>query len=128
MTASLRLFGPERGAEAVHFPERHRSGFVIQLARLRQVYRLVLEVLNWEQCSGSLAGGRREDRSVHQREAVRIEVIADALDHLVTDTQNRMLAAAADPQVTMIHQKIDAVFLGRDGGRRGLRDALFYMR
>ena len=35
-----------------------------------------------------------------------------------------MLAAAAQPQVAMVHQEIDAVILGRDRVRIGFRHAL----
>ena len=37
MAAGLRLLGAERRAEAVDLAERHRIGFVVKLAGLRQV-------------------------------------------------------------------------------------------
>ena len=40
VAARLRLLGAERRAEAVHAAERHRVGFVVELAALRQVRRL----------------------------------------------------------------------------------------
>ena len=45
---------------------------------------------------------------------MRIEIIANAFDHFVAHANRRMLAAAAQPQVAMIHQEIDAVILRRD--------------
>ena len=53
-----------------------------------------------------------------------IEVIANRADHLVADANDRMLPAAAQPQMAAVHQEIDAVVLRRDRIRIVLGDAL----
>jgi hypothetical protein len=85
---------------------------------------LVVEVIHFEQRGGAFAGGRREDGRIHQREAVRIEIIAHRLDDFVPHADDGVLPLAAQPQMPMVHQEIDAVVLGRDGIRIGLRHAL----
>ena len=124
MPARLRFLGAKRRAEAVGLAERRAGRFVVKLAGLRQIHFFVFEIIHFKQRRRALARGRRENRRIHQHEAVRIEIIADALDHLVPHCQRRMLAAAAQPQMAMVHQKIDAVILGRDRIRIGFRHAL----
>ena len=128
MAAGLRFFGAKRRAEAVGLAERGAGRFVIKLAGLREIDFFVFEVIDFEQSRCAFAGGGREDGRVHQHEAVRIEIIADAFDHFVAHADGRVLAAAAQPQMAMIHQKIDAVILGRDGIRRLFRNALHNVR
>ena len=79
VAARLRFFRAKGRPEAVHFAERHRVRFVVKLAGLRQIHFLVFEVIHFEQRRGAFARRRREDRRIHQREAVRIEVIANRL-------------------------------------------------
>ena len=43
-----------------------------------------------------------------------VEVVADGVDDLVADAEDRLLARRADPQVAVIHQEVDAVLLRRD--------------
>ena len=119
VAARLRLLRAERRPEAVDLAERHGVGFVVELAGLRQVHLLVFEVIHFEQRRGAFAGGGREDRRIHQREAVRIEVVADRPDHLVPHPNDRVLPLAAQPQMPVVHQEIDAVLLGRDRIRIG---------
>ncbi len=114
VAARLRLLGAERRAEAVHAAERHRVRFVVELAALRQVRGLILEILRREQRRRALAGGRREDRRVGEDEAALVEEVADGVDDLVADAQDRLLPLAADPQVAPVEQVVDAVLLGRD--------------
>ena len=128
MPPGLRLLGPEGGAEGVDVAEGHGRGFVVELAGLRQVDLLVVEVVDLEQGGGALAGGGREDGRVEQRETVGVEVVADGADHLVADPQDGVLAPAAQPQVPVVHQEVDAVVLGRDGVRIGLRNALDHLQ
>ena len=114
MAARLRLLGAERRAEAVDAAERHRVRFVVQLTALRQIRRLVLEVLRRKQRRRALAGGRREDRRVGQDEAAAVEEVADGVDDLVADAQDRLLALGADPEMAAVEQVVDAVLLRRD--------------
>jgi hypothetical protein len=70
VAARLGFLGAEGGAEAVDLAERHGVGFVVELAGLRQIRLLVVEVVHFEQRGGAFAGGGREDRRIDQREAV----------------------------------------------------------
>ena len=114
VAARLRLLGAERRAEAVDAAERHRVGFVVELPALRQIRRLIVEVLRLEQRRRALAGGRREDRRVGQDEAAAVEEVADRVDDLVADAQDRLLALGAEPEVAAVEQEVDAVLLRRD--------------
>ncbi len=124
VTTSLGFFGAERGAEAIHFAEGHSVGFVVKLAGLRQVNFFVFEVIHFKERGGAFAGGWREDGRVYQREAMRIEVIANAFHNFVANANRGMLPAAAQPKMTMVHQEIDAVFFGSDRIRVLFRHAL----
>ncbi len=124
MAARLRLFGAERRAETVGLAERHRRGFVVELPGLGQVDLLVAEVVDLEQRGRALAGRRREDRRVDQREAVRVEVVADRANDLVAHPQDRVRAARAQVQMPVVEQELDAVLLRRDRVRLRLRDAM----
>ncbi len=114
MAARLGLLGPEGGAEGIDLAEGHGGGLVVELAGLRQVDLLLVEVVDLEQRGGSFAGGRREDGRVEQRESVGVEIVANGPDHLVANAQDGVLPPAAQPQVPVIHQEIDAVLFGRD--------------
>ena len=114
VAARLALLGAEGRAEAVDLAERHRVGFVVELSALRQKRRVVLEVLHREQRRRALARGRREDRRVGEDEALAVEEVADRVDDLVADAQNRGLPLGANPQMAAIEQIVDAVLLRRD--------------
>ena len=103
MPPRLGFLGAESRPKAIHLAERHRGGFVVELAGLSQVSLIVVEVIHLEQGGRAFAGRRRENGRVHQREAVRIEIIAYGLDHLVAHLNGGMLALAAQPKVTVIH-------------------------
>ena len=124
VAARLGFLGAERGAEAIHLAERHGGGFVVELAGLRQVGLVVVEVIHLEQRGGAFAGRGREDGRIHQGEAVRIEVIAHGLDDLVAHADDGVLALAAQPEMAVVHQEIGAVLLGGDGVGVRFRDAL----
>src|SRR5207245_6713480 len=53
-----------------------------------------------------------------------VEEIADRVDDLVADAQDRLLPLAADPQVPAVEQIVDAVLLRRDGEVVRLADDL----
>ena len=61
---------------------------------------------------------------IDESEAVGIEVIADGLDDFVADADGGVLAPAAEPEMAMIHQEIDAVIFRRDGIRMISGDTL----
>ena len=76
---------------------------------------LVVEVLRGKQRRRALARGRREDRRVGEDEAAAVEEVADRVDDLVADAEDRLLPLRADPEMAAIEQVVDAVFLRRDG-------------
>jgi hypothetical protein len=108
----LRLFGAEGGAEAVDFAEGHGVGFVVELPGLGEIDLFVLEVVDLEQGGGAFAGGGGEDGAVDEGEAVVVEIVAGGFDDLVAHLADGVLAAGAEPEVAVVHQEVDAVFLG----------------
>ena len=114
VAARLRFLGAERRAEAVDAAERHGVGFVVELAALRQVRRL-----SSKYCAGnsvvvpSQAAGVKIGVSARMKPRV-VEEVADGVDDLVADAQDRLLPLAADPEVAAVEQVVDAVLLGRD--------------
>ena len=124
VTTRLGLLGAERRPEGVDAAQRHRRGLEVQLAALRQVRLLVIEVLDREERRRAFARGRREDWRIGEDEAARVEEVADGVDHFVADAEDGLLPFAADPQVTAIEQEVDAVFLRRDGEVVRLADDL----
>ena len=114
VAARLRLLGAERRAEAVDAAERHRVRFVVELTALREIGRLLVEVLRRKQRRRAFARGRREDRRVGEDEAAAVEEVAHGVDDLVAHAQDRLLPLAADPQVAAVEQVVDAVLFRRD--------------
>ena len=114
MTAGLGFFGAEGGSEAVDLAEGERGALDVELAALGEE-GLVAEVLDGKERRGAFACGRRKDRRIGEDKAVVVEIIACSLDDLRADAQDGGLARRADPEMAMLHQKVDAVFLGRDG-------------
>ena len=128
MTAGLRFFSAKCWAEAIDLAECHGIRFVVKLAGLRQIYFFIFEIIHFEKRRGPFASRRREDWRIHQHEAVRIEIIPNTLDHFVPHSYGRMLPPAAQPQVAMIHQKVDAVLFGRDRIGTFFGDPLDHLR
>ena len=124
MTAGLGLLGAEGRPEAVDLAEGHGIRLVVELARLRQVRFLIVEVIDFEQRGGAFAGGGREYRRIDQRKAVIIEIIAHRFDDFVANPNNGVLPLRAKPEMAVVHQEFDAVVLGRDGVGVGLRNLL----
>ena len=50
----------------------------------------------------------------HEDESAVVEEVADSVDDLVANAQDRGLPLGPDPEVPAIHQVVDAVFLWRD--------------
>ena len=124
----LGFLGAEGRSKAVDLAEGHGRGFVIELAGLRQVGLVVLEVVHLEQRGGSLARCRSENRGIHQGEAVRVEIVAHCFDYFVAHANDGVLALAAQPQVAVVHQKVGAMLLGRDRIRVAFRHALHHFQ
>src|SRR4029079_2552745 len=63
----------------------------------------------------SLADRGGEDGCVDANEASIVEEVVDRLLDFVTDTEDRLLARASQPQVKVVHQEIDTVLLWLNG-------------
>ena len=113
VAAGLRLLRAEGWPEAVHLAERHRGGFNVELAGLRQKRRIA-EVIDGKQRGGAFASRRRQDRRLGQGEALVVEEIMRRAHDLAANPQDRRLPLAAYPQMAMLHQELDAVLFRRD--------------
>jgi hypothetical protein len=87
VTAGLRFFGAEGGAEAVDLAERQRGGLDVELAGLGEVGG-VAEVVDGEERGGAFAGGGREDGRIGADEAVGVEVLAGGAHDFGADAQD----------------------------------------
>ncbi|MBP2647963.1 MAG: hypothetical protein H6Q77_1587 [Gemmatimonadetes bacterium] len=104
---------PERGAEAVHLPQRRGRRLDVQLPGLREVGLAQVEIVGGKEVARLLADGAGEDRRIHQHEVALVEEVADRLHHLVPHPRDRHLAPAPEPQVPVLEQELGPVFLGR---------------
>ena len=59
---------------------------------------------------------------------MRVEVIANAFYDFVPNANGRMLPSAAEPQVAMVHEEVDAVLFGSDRIRMLFGHALDHYR
>ena len=123
MAAGFRFLRAKGWPEGVHLAQRHRRGFDIKLAGLRQK-RLLVEIIDRKQRGGAFAGGGREDRRIGQGEAAVVKEVARRLDDLRAHAQDRCLARRAHPQMAVLHQEVSAVLFRSDGIRIGFGHAL----
>jgi hypothetical protein len=86
----------------------------VELPRLRQVRGALVEVLRGEEAA-ALADGRRQDGRVRPDEVALVEEVVDRLLDLVADAQDRHLPRAAQPEVPVVEEEVDAVLLRLDG-------------
>ncbi len=114
VAAGLAFFGAEGGAEAVDFAEGEDVGLVVELTGLRQVGGLAVEV-NLEEGGGTFGGGRRDDGGVDVEKAVAVEPVANAADDDGADAHGGPLAGGTQPEVAVLHEELDPMFLGGDG-------------
>ncbi len=71
-------------------------------------------VIGFEQRRRSLACCRCQNRCVHQQEPMLIQPVTDRLDDRGPYAQGSPLPRRANPQVAVLHQEIDPMFLGCD--------------
>ncbi len=89
---------------------------------MRQVGFIVVEVIHFEKRRRALASRGCEDRRIHQREPVAVEIIAYGFNHFMPHTNNGVLPLGPEPQMPVVHQKFDAVLLRCDRIRICFRD------
>src|SRR5262249_15012674 len=113
VAARFRLLGAEGRPEAIDLAERLRTGLEIELAALCQV-SLLVEIGRVGQRGGASARSRREDGRVEKYEAAGVEILAAGARDLAADAQHGVLAGRAQPQMAVVEQEGDPVFLRRD--------------
>ena len=111
MATGLRLLRTEGGPKRVNASQGRRRGFAIELSGLRQVGIPFLEILGREQ-TGALTDRRRQNRRVDVNKTPLVEKVVEGLLHLMTDAHDRHLPGGAQPEVPVVEQEVDAVFLG----------------
>ena len=113
MPPRFRFFRAECGTETIHFAERHRIRFVVQLTALREKRGVAVKI-RFKQSRRAFHRRGRENRRVHQKKTVIVEPIANRFDDGRANAQNRILTRRTQPQVPVRHQKFNAVFFGRN--------------
>ena len=126
MAARLRFLRAKRWPERIHLAQRHRRGFDIKLAGLREV-SLLVEIIDRKKRARAFASRRSKNRRIGQRESALVKKIAHRFDDLRPHPQNRRLPLRPHPQMPVLHQEFDAVLFRRDGIRIGLRHALHHL-
>ena len=125
MPPRLRLLRAESGPKAVHLAQRQRGRLNVKLAGLGEKRR-VAEVVHRKQRRGALARRRRQNRRVGADEAVLVEVFGRRAHDLRADAQNGRLPRRPHPQMAVLHEEVDAVFLQRDRVGIALRHPLHH--
>src|ERR1700722_19149939 len=110
MTAGLGLLGAERRAKCVDAAKRRSRGLPVELAGLGEVGRAQVEILGREQPT-PLADRRGQDRRVDADKIPFVEEIVDRLLDFIPNSKDRHLPTAPQPQMAMLHQKIDTMLL-----------------
>src|SRR5271157_5362116 len=124
MAASFGLFGAEGWAESVYLAKSHGGGFDVELAALREVGLLVVNVIDFKECAGTFAGSGSEHGGVGERVALRIHECAGGANSFGADTQNGGLARGANPEMALVEKEVYAVLFELDGEGRGLGNFL----
>src|SRR5690606_31771021 len=88
-------------------------GLDVELASLGKIC-LVTEIIRLEETGRTLPDRAGEDRRVDAYELTLVEEVDDRLLDLVAHTQDRPLLAGTQPQMAVVEEEIDAVFLGLD--------------
>jgi len=64
--------------------------------------------------AGPLAGRRGENRAVDEHEVLLVVIVAEGLLDLGAHPEDGVLPVGAEPEVTVVHQEVDAVLLAAD--------------
>ena len=123
VAAGLGLLRAEGGAEAVDLAEREGGGFDVELAGLGEEGLVVVEVVHLEELGGAFAGVGSEDGWVGAEEAVGVEVLGCRAHDGGADAEDGRLARGAEPEMAMLHEEVEAVFLELDGVGRVVGNA-----
>ena len=99
------------GTEAVDPLERRAGGLDVELTGLRQVCVLA-EVVGLEESACVLTDRTRQDGCVDLCEVPVVKEVGDGLLDFVADLEAGALLRRAEPEVSVIQQELDAMFLG----------------
>src|SRR5690606_23604840 len=97
---------------AVDLAERGGGSLEVELAGLSEVSALA-EVVGLE-LPAALAGGAGQDRRIDADETFAVQKVVDRLLDLVPHAQDGLLLPGAEPEVPVVEEEIDAVYLGLD--------------
>ncbi len=111
MFAGFRFFSAKDRSEVINPTQTHYPGFQIKLARLRKVSFAEIEIRHFEKRSSAFTGIGCQNRGVETDKSVFIQILSNSIVNRVAKAQNRPLFARTEPQVAVIHQKFNAVFL-----------------
>ena len=110
MTTRLGLFSTENRTKAVDPVKCQRAGFFVKLARLRKV-GIPVKVLSLKQVGRAFWCIGRQDRRVNLGKAMFAKELVVGPNDAVTNPHQRVWLAGTQPQMTVIKQKVDSVFL-----------------
>ena len=114
MTSRFAFFRAKSRTKAVDLSMGHARRFEIELTRLSEINR-VAEVVDLKQGLSALAGRRSENRRVNQHVATIVVESPNLIDDRRANAKDVPRSLGPKPQVTVLHQKLDAVRLGCDG-------------
>src|SRR4029077_13073133 len=75
VAAGLRFLRPKGWTERIHLAQRHRCGFDVELAGLREV-RLLVKIIDGEKRARTFTSRWGKNRRIGEREAALVEEIA----------------------------------------------------
>src|ERR1700735_5908187 len=105
MATRLGFLSAECGPKCVHLAERRGCRFHVELARLRQIGFLIVDVVHFEERGSSFAGCRSKDGSVGERVALAIHINSRAELRLRSYAQNGSLPRRANPKMAAVQKK-----------------------
>ncbi len=113
MASGLGLLGAECRTESVDIAQRGGRSLAVQLTCLGQIRVPLVEIFGREEAA-PLSDRARQNRRVYADELPLIEKVIQRLLGFGADPRYRHLPGAAEPQMSMIQQEVDSVFLGLD--------------
>ncbi|MNO60146.1 hypothetical protein D3C76_507490 [compost metagenome] len=108
VTTCFGFFSTEGRSERIYFPKRHRSSFHVKLTTLRQIC-ILIKIFRMEQVGCSFCRCRCQNRRIYQGKTILIKKLLNCANNFRTNHHNRALFAGTKPQVTMVHQEINAM-------------------
>ncbi len=100
------------------------SGFDIELAALREVGLLVVNVIHFKERAGAFASGGGEHGGIGEGVALRVHEFAGGANRFGANAEDGGLARGADPEMALVEQEIDAMLFELDGEGRGVGNFL----